>query len=254
MVCRHSHSGKVLYRKTDGIVIGLLNVQSAVRKALIIKDLIVEKSLDILVLTETWLHECGDEPAIKEMTPDGFVFFHSPRSSGQRGGGLAVIHRASIMVKICKEVACVSFECMSFLITQNKLTVRTVALYRPPPSAVNNLKDSMFHEEFGKMIATNTNKNILILGDFNFQWDEPTNVHTRRITQLFDSADLVQHIVNPTHSDGHILDWIVTRSDKQTIVHSVSVEDILLSDHFLVRFTTNMFKPDAKKREIHARN
>ena len=61
-----------------------------------------------------------------------------------------------------------SSECIHFLITQNKLTVRTVALYRPPPSAVNNLKDSMFHEEFGKMIATNTNKNILILGDFNF--------------------------------------------------------------------------------------
>ena len=99
MVGRHSNSRKVLYRKADGIVIGLLNVQSAVRKALIINDLIVEKSLDILVLTETWLHECGDELAIKEMTPDGFVFFHSPRSSGQRGSGLAVIHRASIMVK-----------------------------------------------------------------------------------------------------------------------------------------------------------
>ena len=73
MVGRHSNSRKVLYRKTDGIVIGLLNVQSAVRKALIINDLIVEKSLDILVLTETWLH--GDEQAIKEITPDGFVFF-----------------------------------------------------------------------------------------------------------------------------------------------------------------------------------
>ena len=134
---------------------------------------------------------------------------------------------------------------MHFLITQNKLSVRTVALYGPPPSAANNLKDSMFHEEFGNMIAANTNKNILIIGDFNFHWDEPTNVHTRRIAQLFDSADLVQHVVDPTHSDGHILDWIVTRSDKKTIVRSVSVEDLLLSDHFLVCFTTDMARPIA---------
>ena len=89
MVGRHSNSWKVLYRKTDGIVIGLLNVQSAVRKALIINDLIVEKSLDSLFLTETWLHEYRDEPAIKEMTPVEFVFFQSPRPSGQRGRGLA---------------------------------------------------------------------------------------------------------------------------------------------------------------------
>ena len=142
----------------------------------------------------------------------------------------------------------------AYLITQNELSVRTVALYRPPLSAANNLKDSMFHEEFGNMIAANTNQNILIIGDFNFHWDEPTNVHTRRITQFFDSADLVQHVVDPTHSDGHILDWIVTRSDKKTIVRSVSVEDLLLSDHFLVCFTTNMASPIAQKKEIQARN
>ena len=72
------------------VTIGLLNAQSSVKKAIPINDLIIEKSLDIMIITETWRHDGGDEPAIREMRPTGYVFFQKPRSTGQRGGGLAV--------------------------------------------------------------------------------------------------------------------------------------------------------------------
>ena len=248
------HSKKILHQKNGFLTIGLLNVRSSIKKALIINDLIIEKSLDILVITETWLHEGGDEPAIRDMTPAGYVFFHRPRSSGQSGGGLAVIHRSSITVRLCKVITFTSFECLNFTISHGKLTVRTVALYRPPPSATNKLKDSMFHEDFGTLVSSISNKNLLIIGDFNFHWDIQDNRQTCLLAQLFDSADLVQHVVEPTHRDGHILDWAISRSDKAIFVQSVTVDDLLLSDHFLVSLTINMIKPVAQKIKIQARN
>ena len=40
--------------------------------------MIVERDLDVLCLTETWLREEGDDVSIGEMTPPGFSFLHRP--------------------------------------------------------------------------------------------------------------------------------------------------------------------------------
>ena len=236
------------------VTIGLLNAQSSVKKAILINDLIIEKSLDIMIITETWLHEGGDEPAIREMTPTVYVFFQKPRSTGQRGGGLAVIYRSALTVRLCNDVDYSSFECINFVISQGKQTVRTIVIYRPPPSTAYQIKESSFHEDFGKLVSSIKNKSLLILGDFNFHWDDPGNTHTRQLKQLFDSADLTQHVSNPTHRAGHILDWVVSRSNIPAFVHYVSVEDLLLSDHFLVRLKTNMKRPVAGRKKIKTRN
>jgi hypothetical protein len=240
--------------KSGNIIVGLFNVRSSVRKALDICDLVEEKSLDILVLTETWLQETGDEPVIAELTPAGYSFIHRPRSSGRSGGGVAVIFRDSICVKKCEQKMFASFECMDLVISHGKLTVRTIVLYRPPPSQVNQLTDALFHEEFGKLVSSITNKYLLILGDFNFHWDDQQNRNTRLLTSLFDSSDLRQHVFLPTHRAGHILDWIVSRSDSLKFVQSVTVEDLLLSDHFLVVCETSLIKPSSKRKKMKTRN
>ena len=50
-------------------------------EALEVNDMIVERDLDVLYLTETWLREEGDDVSIGEMTPPGFSFLHRPRVS-----------------------------------------------------------------------------------------------------------------------------------------------------------------------------
>ena len=56
------------------------------------------------------------------------------------------------------------------------------------------------------------------------------------------------------HRAGHILDWVISRSDIPAFLHSMSVEDLLLSDHFLVRLKTNMKRPVAGRKKIKTRN
>ena len=116
------------------------------------------------------------------------------------------------------------------------------------------MNDGLFHEDFGKLISSTNTKNVLILGDFNVHWDEPDNRNTRIFVQLLDAADLVQKVAEPTHRDGHILDWVVSRSDNDVSLQSIFVEDQLISDHFLVTFTIDMERPAVPMKKIQARN
>ena len=65
----------------------LLNIQSVTSKTLEIRELIAEKSLDILALTETWLSN-NDSSKIAELVPDTHIFYHIPRE--KRGGGVGL--------------------------------------------------------------------------------------------------------------------------------------------------------------------
>ena len=50
-----------------------LNAQSCRNKASELNNLVTDHDIDILLLTETWLKEHGDEAQKAEMTPDAYV-------------------------------------------------------------------------------------------------------------------------------------------------------------------------------------
>ena len=54
-------------RKATHVIVGVWNARSAVNKALEVNDMIVERDLDVLCLTETWLREEGDDVNIGEI-------------------------------------------------------------------------------------------------------------------------------------------------------------------------------------------
>ena len=65
----------------------LMNARSLCNKTLIVKDFVVDYKVDLLGITETWLHVEGSEVTIGELCPNGYRLLHSPRSAG-RGGGV----------------------------------------------------------------------------------------------------------------------------------------------------------------------
>ncbi|GFS05413.1 ATP-dependent DNA helicase [Elysia marginata] len=66
------------------------------------KKQILEKELDILCLTETWISEAGDENIIADLTPPGFSTTSFPRT-GRRGGGVALVYRSNLTSVVAKE-------------------------------------------------------------------------------------------------------------------------------------------------------
>ena len=64
----------------------LLNARSVCNKTLVTKDFVVDHAVDLLGITETWLHLKGDDITIGELCPSGYRFVHTPRLVGTVGG------------------------------------------------------------------------------------------------------------------------------------------------------------------------
>ena len=72
--------------------VGLINIRSMRNKRETITEILNESELDVLCITETWLFE-SDVDIIRASLPKTHAMLQVPRSStGQRGGGVAVIY------------------------------------------------------------------------------------------------------------------------------------------------------------------
>jgi len=75
------------------LICGLLNIRPAVQKAALMHDMIDNKNLDLLVLTETWIDSKAPPAIKKDIAPEGYVVIHADRSGKSvRGGGIAVVY------------------------------------------------------------------------------------------------------------------------------------------------------------------
>ena len=52
---------------------------------------------------------------------------------------------------------------------------------------------------------------IVIVGDFNFHFDVPHDMHVRRFRDMLYCHGMTQHVQQPTRQDGHILDLVIDR-------------------------------------------
>ena len=66
-----------------------------------ITDYLLELDLDILFLTETWLRPGStDNGTINDLTVPGYAFKHKPRKAKHRGGGIGILYKSSIGLKL----------------------------------------------------------------------------------------------------------------------------------------------------------
>ena len=172
-------------------------------------------------VTESWLHEDGDQLVINECTPNGYSFEHFPRPS--RGGGVAVIYNASVKLVSWKPLTdAVSFEAAECTFKSNDVTLKIVAVYRPPLSDANYLSVSQFLCEFGSTLesyAAYASK-LVFIGDFNFHVDNVNDNRAKKLIEIVTACNLSQLVHQPTHKNGHTLDFIL-------------VNDVILSDQFM---------------------
>lgn len=222
-------------------------------KAIDINELIVDKDLDVLCLSETWFRDSGDEVSIGEMTPPGYTLMHSPRTFG-RGGGVAVIYRNQVKLSQCKQKSFKTFDYLDICLTAGKQTVRVLVVYRPCPTKSNKLTSREFFEDFPGFVAELSSKvsNILIIGDLNFHMDVPSNAETKRISQVLEPLGFSQMVIEPTHARGHTLDVVWTKTPK--LVKDLSVENLMMSDHFLVQLELDMSRSRVPRVTLKRRN
>ena len=249
-------------KSSNNLNIAVFNSHSvqAREKRIGIYNLILDKNIDILFITETWLNTCGEEGKLKEMTPPHYSIKSLPR--GSKGGGILVIYKDHLPVIIKSDF---SFQHKSFEILQLSLTspqhVHFFCLYRNPPSKKNKLKNSDFLEEFPDLLDhTNLLRGkSIILGDFNVPFNNKDHYLTKQVLDLSDSFGYNQAVNEPTfYRSGNIIDWVLYKETDDLLL-SCYLNHFLSSDHAAVICEMNLDRPARKPvfkkiREIKAIN
>ena len=93
-----------------------------------------------MALTETWLGHENDKQILHDLVPLGYKILHVSRSSGRRGGGVALLFKSNLKLKSVKTHSFDQFEHMHCSMVFNDTCVDLFVVYRPPPSSANGLK------------------------------------------------------------------------------------------------------------------
>ena len=185
---------------------------------------------NVFCITETWL---SDKISDGEILPSSFVLYRCDRPS--RGGGVLIaVHKSlpSTLIPSPSDLEVVVVK----LGLDNDFVICCV--YVPPDSASLYISSLI---NYLTNIVSSFNK-CVIVGDFNFpdvDWCSllgSTSLSNLFCEFIFD-CNLTQHVTEPTHVKGNILDLVLTSSNitlDQFFVNSST--DAILSDHFLIYF------------------
>jgi len=205
-----------------------------------------EFAIDILCLTETWHEDISDVP-IRRLRANGFQVIERarPRKSSTvsesvnftNHGGIAIV--ASTRVKVTKlspNFEPSTFELLCARISSCGASCIAAALYRPGSENVNEL----FFDEFAKLLEylLSFSSPFFITCDINVHFERTDDAVTVRMCDLLASYGASQHVYQPTHDLGGVLDVIITADDTQPT--SVAVDDPGLSDHRLVHWQSGL--------------
>ena len=125
------------------------------------------------------------------------------------------------------------------------------------------MKISVFFEEWYKYINKHViaREELLITGDLNFHLDKPTDPSSQKFLSLLHEHGLTQHVNEPTHAHGHILDVAITRDNSSILQPSPSIDENYLSDSKGISFVDhkgistilNISKPPISRKSVSYR-
>lgn len=243
-----------------------LNPRSVKNKTIALCDYILSNDFDFVALTETWLGTSIDKSCLGELIPDGYKINHVPRPGNRRGGGIALIYKSNIDIRTVASTRDNDYSSMEYLDCNaviSGFSLRIVVIYRPPPSKENGLKTSVFlDDEWPKFLEkfVTLDKHFILTGDLNIHLDTTENHETLKFNNTMQSCGMQQHVTDPTHFRGHILDVVITR-DTGSTVSNIQVSDPGLSDnsgkvsrdHFAVTFNAVAAKPAPIRKTVSFR-
>ena len=222
---------------------GFLNLRSLHNKADSVIEMCRDHQIDFCCLVETW-HDT-DSVDLRRLRSAGLQVVDRPRlrtadDLSTNHGGVVVIAPADVTLQHVIVDQPSSFELICVRVIYGRFTCVAVVLYRPGSVAVRQ----EFFDDLSNVldVVATYQIPIVVAGDFNIRLDRPDDAHAVRLRMLFDSYCLVLHSTGPTHQLGGAIDAVATRTDADHPV-DVSVLDVGLSDHHLLRWSLPVERP-----------
>ena len=234
--------------------ISTVNTRSIRNKGAQLIQHVVDESIDLCVITETWLTANGDDVHRAQFSQCGYNFDDSPRLD-RKGGGVALLYRENLEVHRLESGILPSFEFCTWKVSCKTFTINIIGLYRPPYSSNNRTTLAQFLEEFQPFLAglDSFTYPSIALGDLNIHLNVPSDHHTKQFNSILETYNFEQSVTVPTHSSGNTLDAIISRTCDNLQV-SQPVGDNFISDHCFVTSVIQKSKPQLTKKCVRYRN
>ena len=161
---------------------------------------------------------------------------------------MAIVYKSSISVDIKSQRITQSMEYTDACVLFENTSCELIAIYRTGknPNDGQFVPISVFFDDFTSILDRHdvSTYDLVIAGDFNFNLNDSNNAEVSQFMDILFTYDLIQHVHDPTHENGHTLDLIITRSSSN-FVKNAKV-DYKISDHFSIKCHLSLGKP-AKK-------
>ena len=242
-----------------GLQVCLINCRSVVNKLAEIEILLLNESIDILCITESWLN-----PSIPDeiVTIPGYNLYRRDRQntdmawSGLGGGGVAVFVRGDISCEVHSESNLRNCEMLTLQIKHQTKLLYLIVMYRPPRHHI-----ASFCAELDQLSELLDDKYCIIAGDFNAKhcdWksSDETDSNGRALELVFLKYGInvinqgigTRPQLNGDRSKNPLLDLIA--SNNPTIATSFRVLEPL-SDHCPVIISLTLNTPHSRPTHMY---
>ncbi|XP_068749335.1 uncharacterized protein [Montipora capricornis] len=231
----------------------LLNSRSVWNKTLSLKDLTVDRNIDVFAVTETWLAKETDEFIIHDLCPTGYEFYNVPRVSSV-GGGIGVMHKTVVCLEKHPGIVTSfqSFEFMDVLLKHSSSCLRLVIVYRPQTMTDGTSSTAKFFEKFASLLESLVTAPGSLLRSVTSIFMYASDRSAQWFLRLLEAFNLKLHVWVPTHRSGNTLDLVITRADERT-ARDFDVFDPVISDHYLVSCSLAIPRKAFERREVNYR-
>ena len=117
-----------------------------------------------MAISKSWLDcKATNDTTINSLLLSGYSIIHVDRNSNQRGGGVALIFKEHLHLKLSETIPFKQFEFMKCTMTHSNKNIDIFVIYRPPPSTCNKLSTTAFIDEWCDFIAKHSINKLLNL-------------------------------------------------------------------------------------------
>ena len=230
--------GRHAGRDGPAIVFGLLNVRSIERKLDDLLEVRRDNGIDVFFLVETW--HSAESVALSRLRAGGYAVVDCPRPHHDEDtlrtnhGGIAAFSVAGIQLKVMAlGVLPTTFELLCVRVSSCDSMFVAAIIYRPGSAPVAPLFFRELSDILGRLVVLPDP--VFLVGDINIHQERLDDPHANRLNEIITAHGLESRPLPPTHILGGVLSVAAQRSDPQ--YSEVSVVDVGLSDHHLLRWT-----------------
>ena len=199
--------------------------------------LIVEKNIDILCISETWLESNIPDRLVNI---NGFTLF---RNDGGRGGGTCMYVRNNLKSTKMKinHPPCQGIEDVWVKVQLKKLpSIIVGAMYRHPHATSDSF--DYIRETLQELVLEN--KTIFLLGDLNDNiLDRQSKL--QKIVNILNFSQMIENPTRITNTSRTLIDVSITNNKEKVL--SADVEACHISDHEMISLIVNLSKPKREK-------